>query len=100
MNEIKPEVFQLIAKGESIEQIAQILDESEETIRGVHSYYLRELEAENANMDVTSLTRRQIGKLEAIIFEYFRYAPYFISNGTRLNMTEKIINRIKKEMYE
>ena len=98
MNEIKPEVFQLIAKGESIEQIAQILDESEETIRGVHSYYLRELEAENANMDVTSLTKRQIGKLEAIIYDYFQDSGYWISKGARLYIPEKIMNRIKKEM--
>jgi len=92
--EIKSEVYQLFNRGKNIKQVAQILDESRETIRNLHLSYLLELEDEIENSKA-ELTNKQLGKLEATIYEYFENTGYNISKDARLHMPSKIMEKIK-----
>ncbi|MGM0613918.1 MAG: hypothetical protein ACQESM_10445 [Bacteroidota bacterium] len=100
MKEIKSEVYQLISKGYTVEQIAEILDESEEKIKKVYSDYIEELVQESEDVSLFTLKRSEYNRIFKSIREFFNFynnGRYWNRKDVREQMPERLINKIKED---
>lgn len=89
--EIKPEVEQLIAKGYTVEQISEILGESEDTIHRIRVGFIQKLERENNN-ETSVLSNKQVVQIYDLIYDILRKAN--IHGRTKGKLRKQIIEQL------
>lgn len=94
MDDITPQVQEMIMQGYTMKEIAENLSESRERINKIRCLFVQELEHEN-RPEETKLTKKQTARIHDIVYDVIKRAS--LDRSTRDSLRDQIIKELTAE---